>query len=1253
MSMRGSPRRERERVEVGRGNFAWGRACIATLRHSTLPFPDDASLSATPLAALRDLGGRDRLSLIGQFAAHQAFLQFAGVADDDVLAEEWLVMRKRGVDCRLVRIAAREVDASLTPPVLALAQQFAELIGAELDALSQSWCRAEAIYQEAHARLLEDVAADLRWFRRAAVGQVLSPGPEALRSATTGTFEYSDPACVDSFRALDAVVLEGAGPFPPYAALRAAGAFKGAESEVAEQIGERFAGRTFVIAKPELFDAPSHAVVQMLRTAGTGAWIVPGSGLPDTQHFVLSPNLSARRALDERLTPRFDESPTFDRYIQLGELPPDEMPFAALPEPRRSYTGALALLGVRVPRQLATRFLETFLFREALETLVIPELTSVDDDAYVFASEAIRAQAERLVPAASRAALCRVALEMTDGVRAALLAIDAGDVARAAAILDEVTWSDPNETIATLRALPASALSPRTARAYADALIAAGRYRDARGLAPLLDEGDRELVLAKSERRTGDYAPALARLERLQTRGFEAELLRAELLRLHGRYDEAAAALTGCAPDDPVRLGYERAVIALDARKAVDESWMRGDHYLGARFRTYRALEDERYDDAAALALESFALARGIAERIDSWLDRLHATFSGGRWQEARTIAMQALAEVEETQGDRAAAAILFTLAYLAADEGQWTHAAQRIAQLRRFYSHTRDERQLRELALLAANLELSRGRFEDARREATAMVAGGRGHEQIVEAAALIADELDRIEGRKSPLRSTGRSGNAELTRRHEALEHATEPLDDGTRSRKLQRFRWALATGRRALAEELSRELGVQLDPPPQPGSIELRILHAGATREFPFANHDFEIPWSFATRNRLGHWTAIGPQAVTTASLDVIAREPERDWTACSDRELLFFAGSHAWSDDSRDAIASIFRVRAENHRLRRVIEQDDSAAPLVAAVEGIVGQSAAMRDVYALISRIARRDVAVCILGESGTGKELIARAIHRQSARKSKTFTAVNCAALPENLIESELFGHVRGAFTGADRDRPGLIETTDGGTLFLDEIGEMPVTAQAKLLRFLQEGEFRRVGDSANRTADVRIVSATNRKLEAAVENGRFREDLYYRVRGVEVVLPPLRERAGDIALLANHFVAAERDRHRGGPARLSPDAEAVFFAYGWPGNVRELQNTIRAAHAMAADAKQLDIEHLPGRLRAVIPARTTAGSYQDAVARFKRDLIEKSLLEARGNQNQCATLLKISRQALAYQIRELGIMVKKPRGLT
>jgi transcriptional regulator with PAS, ATPase and Fis domain len=455
---------------------------------------------------------------------------------------------------------------------------------------------------------------------------------------------------------------------------------------------------------------------------------------------------------------------------------------------------------------------------------------------------------------------------------------------------------------------------------------------------------------------------------------------------------------------------------------------------------------------------------------------------------------------------------------------------------------------------------------------------------------------------------------------------------------------FRRAIAAKDEGAARELAREFDLVFEPAAAPADLELRVLRAAALRDFPFAPNEFELPWCFATRNRLGQWNAIG-SAVPT-SFDDIEEQP--DWIACSERELLFFEGCSRWTADARDAVAAMFRTRADNHRLRRLLEQEESAAPARAgAIDGIVGQSPAIRELESVVSRLARRDVAVCILGESGTGKELIARAIHRQSPRRQKTFTAVNCAALPENLIESELFGHVRGAFTGADRDRAGLIESSEGGTLFLDEIGELPLPAQAKLLRFLQEGEFRRVGDTVNRSADVRIVSATNRKLDSAVEEGRFRDDLYYRVRGVEIPLPPLRERGHDIQLLASHFLAVEREKHRAGPALLSSDVEAIFTAYTWPGNVRELQNTIRAAHAMAGEAKEIDIEHLPERLRNVAPSRIVSGSYQDAVSRFKRDLIERALQQANGNQNRAAMMLKMSRQALAYQIRELGILVR------
>ena len=1207
MSLRG---RSRRATAVSPRDLAWDRALVATLRHSTLPW--DEPLSATPLAELRSLGARDRLSLVAQFAAHEALLQFAGVADGELDPVEWAVVQKRGSDVRLVRVAARAADPSSAPPVLTLAQQFAELVGAELDVLKQSWARADAIYAEAYARLSADVSADLRWMRAAGCGEIAAPGPEALHALLTEHGRYAfDDDCLTSITrfAEHVVILRGASPLERYSAVRPLIEDSSLDAAAA---ADRILAATsngayvFVVANLEAFDESSRQVVEILAGARHGTWLFPSDGepLPPTRWFVVSPRLAARRELEDGPELReFVQSPAFGAYLAHGDVPPRGATLPSLVEPIRSYIGALALLGTRVPRELASAFLAEFLFRGPLDDLVVDGVTRIDGDDFVIDSR----DAASLIPVASRPAICRVAASRASGVRAALLWIDAGEAARAAEVLESVDWVSAEEIVDALRQVPAR--TPALSRMYAHALIDCGRYRDARDAA----NGD-ELVLARAERRTGDYATALKRLDRMEPLPPDAELLRAEVLRLLGRHDDALRALDTCDPKD-VRVIYERGLHGADVT-------LPADHYLAKRLEMYRALEKQDYERASKLACEAHERARCMTERIDASLDRLYATFTAGEWDAARAVAVEALQEVEETQGDRAAGGILFTLAYLAADNGQWAHASQRIARLRHFYAGTRDELRLAELSLLSAHLDFCRGRFTDAKRAAAAVFDARRSHDQIREAAALILDQVDP----QSQRRSTGKTENAELTRRH----HGD----------------WPLAK----TAREIARQFELT---GPAPAEAELRVVRAAATREFPFAPHDIDASWCFATRNRLGHWNAIGSHAAPSGSLDEIAAGGAPDWIPCSEGELLFIEGASRWSADGREAVAAVFRTRAENHRLRRVLEQEEQARPAPGApVEGIVGDSPAMREVFALVTKVARRDVPVCILGESGTGKELIARAIHRHSSRRQKIFTAVNCAALPENLIESELFGHVRGAFTGADRDRAGLIETTDGGTLFLDEIGEMPLGAQAKLLRFLQEGEFRRVGDTTNRSADVRIVSATNRKLESAVEEGRFRDDLYYRIRGVEAALPPLRERAADIRLLAAHFLAVEREKHRSGSSSFSADVEAIFAAYAWPGNVRELQNTIRAAHAIAGEAKEIDVEHLPERLRNVVPAKAAAGSYQDAVSHFKRDLIERSLLEARGNQNRAASLLKMSRQALAYQIRELGIMVGRPKNL-
>jgi DNA-binding NtrC family response regulator len=1207
MAMRGGSRRASDEAKVSPRDFAWPRERIATLRHSTLPWSE--MLRATPLASLSQLGSRDRLSLLAQFAAHQSFLQFAGVADGELDPTEWVVEQKRGSDCRLIRIAARATTGE-TPPMLTLAQQFGEAIGApRLDVMRQSWARAESVFVECWSRLRADAAADLRWARRSAAGTVLSPGAESIERGTKHV--YGDESIVEAMRALAAldpsmrVVTIRGGSIVRHGALDELRPIAGDDFDVARVASLVDSHHlVFVIAAPESLDAGSKQVVQQLATIDGATWLTPGDvpTLPRSRAFVVASQLAHARAIEDKPELIDGVLDNLDAFLDRGELPVSEV---SVPQPVRAYISALALLGRRIPRGSATRFLREFLFDGDLESLVVEGTTALDDDSFHILRP--------VPPPESREAISRVAAvvaeESGDLARAGVLLIDAGDARRGHDLLERASWLSADDIIATLRPLPS--LTPRLAEMLANALIDMARYRDARDVAGLADGDARERLLAHIERRTGDYKPALQRLERLPRCGAN-DALRAEILIVERRDAEARELLAGAEPHP--RVAYLRALVGGN-----DDADLSA--YLRARLRTYRALEREEFDAALIHIDDSLREATTIADRIDAQLDRVFTLFSAGRWPDARRAALEALAEVEETQGDRAAGGLLFMLAFLCADDGEDTYAAQRINRLRHFYSDTDDARRLAEIDLLNARLDLARGRFDSAHRAATSLLT--RSHDApILEAAAMIADAVDFLEGRDVAPRDEPR--NVELRRRHHHFR-GTGILEDDHPLRRLKSVE-------------------------PKPANDDVTFLRIASTRDFPFAAHDFALPWRFATRNRLGHWNEIGAlDPLSNAALDAIAAEPPPGWTACSDRELLFVERSESWSAESREAIAAMFRSRAELHRLRRVLEQDESSErPRIAASSGIIGDSPALAEVTSRIALVARRDVAVCVLGESGTGKELVARAIHANSTRKHKTFTPVNCAALPEHLIESELFGHMRGAFTGADRDRAGLIEATDGGTLFLDEIGEMPLAAQAKLLRFLQEGEFRRVGDTANRTADVRIVSATNRELESAVDEGRFREDLYYRIRGVEIALPPLRDRGSDIALLASHFLTHERDRHRGGPSRLSPDAESLFLAYLWPGNVRELQNTVRAAHAVAGEAKEIAVDHLPERVRNAAPSRAIAGSYQDAVIRFRRDLIETALLQANGNQNRAASMLKISRQALGYQIRELGIMVKR-----
>jgi two-component system response regulator HydG len=316
-----------------------------------------------------------------------------------------------------------------------------------------------------------------------------------------------------------------------------------------------------------------------------------------------------------------------------------------------------------------------------------------------------------------------------------------------------------------------------------------------------------------------------------------------------------------------------------------------------------------------------------------------------------------------------------------------------------------------------------------------------------------------------------------------------------------------------------------------------------------------------------------------------------------------------------------------------------------------VAGIVARSEAMRRVIELAQRVARVDSTVLVSGESGVGKERIARLIHDESARAGGPFVALNCAAVTETLIESELFGHAKGAFTGAVQDRPGLFEAAAGGTLFLDEIGEIPLGLQAKLLRILQDKEVRRVGENRSRRVDVRLVTATNRDLGHEVQAGHFRQDLYYRLRVIELHVPPLRERKEDILPLARVILLQIAERLGRRMAGFTPDVADQLLRYDWPGNVRELENAVERAVVLASQSR-LQVEDLPEEVRMALPGSTIAGpGTVRPLEEIERDYILAALAANQGNQAKTAAALKIGTATLYRKLKQYGETRSRPTG--
>ncbi|MFK7898702.1 MAG: sigma-54-dependent transcriptional regulator [Myxococcota bacterium] len=314
--------------------------------------------------------------------------------------------------------------------------------------------------------------------------------------------------------------------------------------------------------------------------------------------------------------------------------------------------------------------------------------------------------------------------------------------------------------------------------------------------------------------------------------------------------------------------------------------------------------------------------------------------------------------------------------------------------------------------------------------------------------------------------------------------------------------------------------------------------------------------------------------------------------------------------------------------------------DEASDL-SALTGIVGSSRAMENLLSLVGKVADTDSSVLITGETGVGKELIGRAIHRLSRRSDRVFSAVNSAAFPETLLESELFGHRRGSFTGATANKKGLFEYGHEGTVFLDEVAEMPLSMQVKLLRFLQTGEVRPVGDETTRYVDVRLVTATNKNLEQEVSRGTFREDLYYRLAVIPIHVPPLRERPEDIRSLARHFLARFAERAGKGVSGISEDAMQLLSGYAWPGNVRQLENSIERGVALCQTA-EIEIDDLPMRMREESMVRE--GETIHSLQVIERSHILNTLEQVNWNRKRAAALLQISTTTLWRRLKEFGI---------
>jgi Nif-specific regulatory protein len=368
---------------------------------------------------------------------------------------------------------------------------------------------------------------------------------------------------------------------------------------------------------------------------------------------------------------------------------------------------------------------------------------------------------------------------------------------------------------------------------------------------------------------------------------------------------------------------------------------------------------------------------------------------------------------------------------------------------------------------------------------------------------------------------------------------------------------------------------------------------------------------------------------------------------EYLSGADRDI---ARAMAWSDLLAGLVAQAVAAscRVEHERQRLLEESGETQTPGLPALSKLVGTSDPLGQVRTLVAQVAQSNTTVLLRGESGTGKGLIAHAIHLNSPRAKKPFVTVSCAALPLDLIESELFGYEKGAFTGADAPKKGRLELANGGTLFLDEVGELPPAVQVKLLRVLQQREFERLGGTQPIPLDVRVLAATNRNLDKAIASGDFREELYYRLNVFPIFVPPLRERKADVLLLADHFLEKFSREQGKAIARISTPAIDMLMSYHWPGNVRELSNAIERA-VVICEGGVLHSHHLPPTLQTAESSGTGSNlSLKEMVEAVEKDALQDALKSARGNRATAARLLRTTRRILNYKLKNYGIDARR-----